>query len=109
MDNNLVLVSIVLGAFDLGAVGMGRTGRALDRMEIAAAANVAKQETTWQWEKYRIETLRMQWLTMPIEARREYARRYGAPRWAGEAKVDPLEGVPKVTLITAPMLKEARA
>ena len=74
----LGLVCLVLGAFV-----MGRQTMNLHRMEIAAAVSVAKQEVGWNYERYRIEALRIDWMALPIETRKEYVRQWGRPTWAG--------------------------
>lgn len=109
MDYNLVIASVILVGLAIGVIGMGRSSNRLARMEIAAMVNVAKQEVGWEYERYRIEWLRMTWLTMPLEARREYTRRFGAPRWAGDFKEDPLAGIDKVRIVRSALLSEATA
>jgi hypothetical protein len=65
----------------IAAVIFGRGSQNLSRMEIVAAVTTAKREVGWTYEKYRIEALRMEWMALAPEVRKEYIRAYGRPKW----------------------------
>lgn len=110
MDFYQVLVGMLVGGMTIGAFAFGKGAGSLARMEISAAVNVAKQEVGWEYQRYRIQALRMDWVALPIEARKEYVRVYGRPQWAARVtEDDPLEGVPHVLHVVPPSLAEARA
>ena len=96
-DMYLILVGMVLGGMTIAAYGAGKGTHNLARMEITAAVQTAKQEVGWQYQRYRIESLRMDWCSLSVDARREYMRLYGRPKWADRLNVDdPMGDVPKV-------------
>jgi hypothetical protein len=86
------LLALGLVCLFLGAFALGRQTTNLHRMEIAAAVSVAKSEVGWTYERYRIESLRMDWVAMTVEARKEYVRTWDRPAWAkqstGKAHLD---------------------
>ena len=77
----LFLVAIVVVAFRLG-----RQSNTLARMEITAATQVAKQEVGWEYQRYRIEALRMDWVALSPQARKEYCHTWSRPKWATTPK-----------------------
>jgi len=79
----LFLLAIVLTAFLVG-----RQSNNLARMELTAAVSVAKQDVGWTYERYRLEAMRMEWLSLPVEARREYLRTWGRPTWAKASRTE---------------------
>lgn len=92
-----VLLALLILGLGVTAYMTGRKSHSLARMEVTAAVQVAKQEVGWQYERYRIQALRMDWVALEPSARKEYVRTWGRPSWAGTAPdPDPLEGVPKV-------------
>jgi len=75
----------------------GRQTTTLARMEIQAAVNVAKQEVGWEYQRLRLQSMRMDWVRLPVEARKEYERRWGNPTWSKESsQPDPVTDVPRV-------------
>jgi len=78
----VVLAGLILGAILVGMYGAGRHTGNLARMEMTAAIQTAKTEIGWQYERFRLQTLRMDWLNMDTQARLEYIRRWGTPSWA---------------------------
>lgn len=98
------IIALVGGATFAGAYTFGRQASSLARMELVAAVQVAKQEVGWEYQRYRIEALRMDWVALDVAARKEYVRQWGRPRWAGsEDSPDPLEGVAVVRSIRGPV------
>jgi hypothetical protein len=102
-DGTMVLAGILLGALAVAAFLAGRSSNRLAWMELSAAINVAKQEVGWEYQRYRIQALRMDWMALDPVARQEYVRRWGRPKWAGTAKSEPLEGVTAVRSIRGPV------
>ena len=89
-DDVFVLVlAFVVGTVFVGAYMAGRNTSNLARMEVTAAIQTAKQEVGWTYERYRIEALRMDWVALMPEARREYVHTWGRPRWALPARAGP--------------------
>lgn len=99
-DMYLMVLGIVIGAMTLIAYGAGKGTHNLARMEITAAVNTAKQEVGWEYQRYRIESMRMDWCNMSVDGRREYMRLYGRPKWADSVNIeDPLKDIPKVHMV----------
>lgn len=89
------LLAIIVLAFRLG-----RQSNALAAMEVKAAAQVVKQEVGWEFQRYRIESLRMDWVALDPSARKEYTRTWPRPKWATTAGTkDPLEGIAPVHVV----------
>lgn len=80
-----IAMAIVLGMVVLAFIAGSSRGN-LSRMEVVAAVHTAKQEVGWTFERYRIESLRMQWMALPLEARREYLQTWGRPTWSKDSK-----------------------
>jgi len=100
MDNE---ISWLIGLFMIGMVVvlawiLGNSHGHLARMELVAAVHTAKTEVGWTYERYRLESLRMDWLALAPQARAEYSRSWGRPRWAFPSKDghDPMGEVAKV-------------
>lgn len=73
----LGLVCLVLVAFL-----MGRQSHKLHLSELTAAISIAKQDIGWTYERYRLQVMRMDWVSLPPEIRKEYIRMFGRPAWA---------------------------
>ena len=98
-----VLVGLVIGAMTMAAFLAGKGSGNLARMEVTAAVQVAKQEVGWEYQRYRIEAMRMDWVNLSPEARKEYVRTWARPKWASDAvDRDPMLGVPKVHMVRGP-------
>ena len=88
----------------LGVAGYlaGRTSghgvKSMAIMEMNAAARTAKLEADHTYERYRIATVRMEWVGMAVEAKKEYVRLWGRPSWAhpSRAREQLLEAVSEV-------------
>jgi len=98
IDPSTMLLGMLIGALGFSAYMAGRRSHNLARMEIAAAVGTAKQEVGWTYERYRLESLRMDWVALPSSARAEYRRSWGEPTWSRPStqKADPMADVAKV-------------
>ena len=61
---------------------LGRQTTHLNRMAQSAAVTTGNREATWTFEKFRFESLRIDWMALSDEARASYCRSWGTPRWA---------------------------
>ncbi|GAG55884.1 unnamed protein product [marine sediment metagenome] len=78
----MLVIFLVSFTIALAAYLAGRNSHNLARMEVTAAVQVAKQEVGWEYQRYRIESLRMDWLALKHQSRQEYVQRWGRPLWA---------------------------
>jgi hypothetical protein len=96
-DWQLFLVAMMLGGLAVASFLTGRRAGDLDRMGLMASIQTVKQEVALDYERLRLQSMRMAWVALPVEARREYVALYGRPKWAGKCLTDdPLDGVPPV-------------
>ncbi|GAG70510.1 unnamed protein product [marine sediment metagenome] len=78
----LIVMTLLIMALVIFIAWMAGTSKGnLGRMEIVAAVHTAKTDVGWTYERYRIEYLRMTWASMKVDAKREYIRAWGQPRW----------------------------
>jgi len=94
-ENDFLIALVIMGVVILIAWVAGSSKGNLSRMEVVAAVHTAKTEVGWTYEHYRIETLRMQWMTMPLEGKREYIRSWGHPTWSKPSKGAEMEYIGK--------------
>jgi hypothetical protein len=81
-DTMNFMVALGLVCLVLVSYLMGRQSHRLHLMEMTAAIGIAKQDVSWQYERYRLEALRMDWVALAPEIRKEYVRTWGRPKWA---------------------------
>ena len=101
LENSMnFLVALGLVCLVLVSYLMGRQSHRLHLMEMTAAISIAKQDVSWEFQRYRIESLRMCWVALSPQARKEYTRTWSRPKWARTTKDhDTLEGVATVRTI----------
>ena len=100
MNDVEIVVMGLMGLFVVLAWVLGRQSGNLARCEITAAVQVAKQEVGWEYQRYRIEALRMDWVALSPQARKEYCHTWSRPKWATTPKVlDEMGNVKMVTTI----------
>ena len=85
----MIVLAIMFGVVLIAWIAGSSKGN-LSRMEVVAAVHTAKTEVGWTYERYRIESLRMEWCAMPLEAKREYIRSWGHPVWVKPSRGPPL-------------------
>jgi hypothetical protein len=83
------LVAAGLLGLLLSSFLMGRQSHRLHLAEMTAAIAIAKQDIGWQFERYRLEVMRMEWIALPIETRKEYVRTWGRPTWTRQSTGQP--------------------
>jgi len=89
-DTVYIFVLLIMAVVIFIAWLAGSSTGNLSRAEVAAAVHTAKTEVGWTYERYRIESLRMEWCAMPLEAKREYIRSWGHPVWVKPSRGPPL-------------------
>lgn len=99
-ETYLVAVAMLVMALVFTAYGVGKGNNRLAAMEARASSQIVSQEVSWEIARYRIQSLRMDWVSMAPSAQKTYIREFGRPSWAAlhEIDVDPLKGVPLVTV-----------
>ena len=95
-ENDFLIALVIMGIVIFIAWIAGSSKGNLSRMEVVAAVHTAKTEVGWTYERYRIESLRMEWCAMPLEAKREYIRSWGHPVWVKPSKGPLVEYLDKV-------------
>jgi hypothetical protein len=84
MDNGIDwwVAVLIMGLVIYTAWIAGSSKGHLSRMEDVAAVHTARTEVGWTYERYRLESLRLDWLNLSPQARAEYTRTWGRPKWA---------------------------
>ena len=86
LDNPInFMVAMGLVCLVLVSFLMGRQSHRLHQMELTAAISIAKHDIGWTFERFRIQTMRMEWVALPPQIRKEYIRMYGRPTWAKQS------------------------
>ena len=98
-DSMNFLVALGLVCLVLVSFLMGRQSHRLHQMELTALISIARQDVSWQYERYRLDTMRMEWVALSPQARKEYVRTWSRPKWATTKDHDTLEGVATVRTI----------
>ena len=81
-DTVYILVLLIMAVVILIAWIAGSSTGNTSRMELVAAVQTARSEVGWTYERYRLESLRIDWLALTPQARQEYVRSWGRPKWA---------------------------
>lgn len=90
IENIVVVVAgLLFGGMLVSMYMAGRNSGNLARMELTACLQVAKTEVGWQYERFRLQTLRMDWLALSSQSRQEYVRRWGHPSWSHASSSNP--------------------
>ena len=82
MNPTDILVLGLMCLFLVMAWLLGRQTSNLGLMAQTAAATTASREVGWTYERYRLESLRIEWMALPEDARASYCRTWGTPKWA---------------------------
>ena len=88
MLDNPINFMVALGLVCLVLVSylMGRQSHRLHLMELTAAISIAKQDVSWEYQRFRVESMRMCWVALSPPARKEYCHTWSRPKWATTPK-----------------------
>jgi len=81
-ESDFVIALLIMAVVIFIAWVAGSSKGNLSRMEVVAAVHTAKTEVGWTYERYRLESLRIDYMALSPQARQEYVRMWGRPLWA---------------------------
>jgi len=84
MDNGIDwwIAVLIMGLVIVTAWIAGSSKGHLSRMEDVACVHTARTEVSWSYERYRLESLRIDFMALSPQSRQEYVRMWGRPKWA---------------------------
>jgi len=81
-DTVYIFVLLIMAVVVFIAWVAGSSTGHMSSRELVAAVHTARSEVGWTFERFRIESLRIDWLALTPQARQEYVRSWGRPTWA---------------------------
>lgn len=81
-ENDFIIALVIMGIVILGAWLAGSSKGNHSRLELVAAVHTARSEVGWTYERYRLESLRIDFMALSPQSRQEYVRMWGRPKWA---------------------------